>query len=144
MTDQPFPTPPSTCSGPSRTPSRKTSQNSSEPVISRIGRIVMPGSSMGTTKAVNPAWRSTLGSVRARSIPMSAHWASVHQVFCPVTTKWSSSGSARVRRDARSLPAPGSLKSWHQMCSPLRIRGRYRDFCSRDPNSSRAWLASMT
>ena len=39
------------------------------------------------TKAVMPAWRSTVGSVRASSMPMSAHWASVHQIFWPVTSQ---------------------------------------------------------
>ena len=55
---QPPLTSPSTCSGPRRTSSRKTSQNSASPVISRMGRTSMPGRSIGTTKAVTPAWRS--------------------------------------------------------------------------------------
>ena len=83
----------------------------------------MPGRSIGTTKAVTPAWRSS-GFVRASSTPMSAHWASVLQIFWPVTRKPSPSGTARVRRATRSLPASGSLKSWHHTCSPLRIFGR--------------------
>ena len=103
-----------------------------------------PGVFIGTTKAVSPACRSTDGPVRASSSPMSAHCPSVHQTFCPVTTYALPSHSARVRSDARSLPASGSLNSWHQMCSPDRIRGRYSRFCSGDPKPRSAWLASIT
>ena len=60
---------------------------------------------------------------------MSAHWASVLQIFCPVTRHPSPCGSARVRKDARSLPASGSLNSWHQTCSPERMRGSSAAFC---------------
>ena len=87
MTLQPWSTSPSTCSGPTRTSSRKTSQNSAWPVISRIGRTSMPGRSIGITNAVMPACRSTVGSVRASSVPMSAHCASVLQIFWPVTSQ---------------------------------------------------------
>ena len=38
-------------------------------------------------------------------------------------------GTARVRSDARSDPAPGSLNSWHQISSALRMRGSQRAFC---------------
>ena len=107
MTRHPSSTSPSTCSGPTRTPSRKTSQNSSWPVISRIGRTSMPGRSIGMTKAVMPACRSTVGSVRASSVPMSAHCPSVHQIFCPVTSHPSPSGSARVRSDGEVAAGVG-------------------------------------
>ena len=105
----------------------------------------MPGRSMGITNAVMPAWRSTVGSVRASSVPMSAHWPSVHQIFWPVTFQPPSpSGTARVRSDARSLPASGSLNSWHQTCSPARIFGSRSAFCSGEPNVMIVWAASIT
>ena len=75
---------------------------------------------------------------------MSAHCPSVHQIFCPVTSHPSPSGSALVRSDARSLPASGSLNSWHQTCSPARMRGSSVAFCSSVPKVSSAWLASIT
>ncbi len=99
---------------------------------------------MGTTNAVMPACRSALGSVRASSKPISAQWASVLQIFWPVTMNASPSGSARVRNEARSLPASGSLKSWHQTCSPLRIFGRSSRFCASVPDAMIACAASMT
>ena len=45
-------------------------------------------------------------------------------------THSSPSRSARVFRPARSEPASGSLKSWHHLCSPVRIGKRNRCFCS--------------
>ena len=68
-----------------------------------------------------PAWRGASGSVRARRIPRSATRPLEHHTFWPVTTQSSPSSSARVLRPARSLPAPGSEKSWHQTCSASRI-----------------------
>ena len=44
--------------------------------------------------------------------------------------------------DARSLPAPGSLNSWHQISSALRIAGRYRSFCS-SVAWGRGWQARL-
>ena len=55
-----------------------------------------------------PSCFFTVGSVRTRQKIMSAYCASVVQVFWPLTTKWSSSRTARVLTDARSEPAPGS------------------------------------
>ena len=93
------------------------------PVISTIGRTVTPGASMGQTKYEMPrVWarpdRSTM------RIPKRASWASEVQVFWPVTTHSSPSRTAQVVSDARSEPAPGSLKSWHQISSPDSSRGR--------------------
>ena len=55
------------------------------------------------------------------------------QIFCPLTTYSSPSRTARVRSEARSEPAPGSEKPWHQTTSPLRIGVRWRAFCSSLP-----------
>ncbi len=58
------------------------------------------------------------GSVRAMRIPNCENWASDVQIFWPLTTYSSPSRTARVPRFARSLPASGSLNSWHQISSP--------------------------
>ena len=55
------------------------------------------------------------------------------QTFWPFTTNVSSRTSMRVRTAARSDPAPGSEKPWHQTSSALRMFARYRDFCSSVP-----------
>jgi hypothetical protein len=43
----------------------------------------------------------------------------VVHTFCPFTTHSSPSRSARVDSPATSEPAPGSLKSWHQISSEV-------------------------
>ena len=50
--------------------------------------------------------------------------ASVVQTFCPVTTHSFPSRTARVFSEARSDPASGSEKPWHQISSALRIGSR--------------------
>ena len=60
-----------------------------------------------------PARLGTSGSVRARHTARSATCAQVVHTFWPVSTQPSPSRSARVASEARSDPAPGSLKSWH-------------------------------
>src|SRR3954453_4385933 len=58
------------------------------------------------------------GSVRATSIPRSAVTAPDVHTFCPLTIQTSPSRTARVDELARSLPAPGSLNSWHHDSAP--------------------------
>ncbi len=58
------------------------------------------------------------------------------QTFWPFTTKWSPSRTARVRIDARSEPAPGSLIPMHHTVSPRSAAGT-SSRCSSVPNSSR-------
>ena len=53
--------------------------------------------------------------------------------FWPSTTKWPFSRRALVRTPARSEPAPGSEKPWHQISSAERIGSRWRAFCSSVP-----------
>ncbi len=55
------------------------------------------------------------------------------QTFWPLTTKWPSRASARVRTPARSEPAPGSENPWHQISSAERIFERCRSFCRSVP-----------
>ena len=59
-------------------------------------------------------------------------WTSSAHTFWPASTHSSPSRSARVLSDARSEPAPGSLKSWHQISSPRAIGGSRRRFCSSE------------
>ena len=68
--------------------------------------------------------RGASGSVRARHRPHEANWAYEVQTLRPLTRYPPSTGVARVASDARSLPASGSLKSWHQISSAERIAGR--------------------
>jgi len=77
------------------------------------------------------------GSVRARHTPQSENWAYEVHTFWPVTRQPSPSRSARVATEARSLPAPGSLKSWHHSSSAVRMRRSQRSFCADVPIASR-------
>ena len=73
------------------------------------------------------------GSVRARRMP---HWewlAQVDQIFWPLTMYSSPSRTACVRREARSLPASGSEKSWVHSAEPSRMLGSHRCCCSGVP-----------
>src|SRR5215471_15893220 len=74
-----------------------------------------------------------VGAVRASRMPSSLWCAPELQTFCPFTTHSSPSRTARVRKPARSDPAPGSLKSWHHTSSPRSNPGRYRRFCASVP-----------
>src|SRR5262249_28026056 len=55
------------------------------------------------------------------------------QIFGPVTGNVSPRSWARVRHAARSEPAFGSEKPWHQTSSPVRMRRRKRCFCASVP-----------
>jgi hypothetical protein len=49
------------------------------------GRTVTPGVFMSMSRKVMPSCFFTVGSVRTRKKPQSACWASVVQVFWPLT-----------------------------------------------------------
>ena len=85
---------------------------------------MIPGVSSGTSSAEIPRWAGASGSVRTRSMQCVAHRPIEVQILVPLTTKWSSCSSARQRSPARSLPASGSLKPWHQISSARRMRSR--------------------
>ena len=70
------------------------------------------------------------GLVRARQIAQSARCASDVHTFCPVSRQPPSTRSARVRSEARSEPASGSLNSWHQVISPRSVGATKRSICS--------------
>ena len=67
---------------------------------------------------------SSVERVRARQMPWSATRPFEHHTFWPVSIQASPSRSALVDSDARSLPAPGSLKSWHHTAAPEASVGR--------------------
>ena len=74
-------------------------------------------------------------SVRATSMHHFEYWAPLVQTFWPVTTQSSPSLTARVLSAARSEPASGSEKPWHQISSADRIGLRKRSFCSSVPHT---------
>ena len=79
---------------------------------------------MSTIRYVSPAWRVDSGSLRVSRMQKLARCANDDQTFCPSTTKWPFSWRALVRTPARSEPAPGSEKPWHQISSAERIGAR--------------------
>ncbi len=93
----------------------------------------MPSRSISTQKNEMPRCPGVSGSVRAIRMPISANWPLEHHTFWPFTTNESPSGRAAVASDARSLPASGSLNSWHHNTSPLRVLGSQRRFWSSVP-----------
>ncbi len=74
-----------------------------------IGRTVMPGDFMSTSRKLMPVCGLPSVLVRTRQKIQSACWPRVVQVFWPLTMYLSPLRSARVFRLARSEPEPGSL-----------------------------------
>ena len=64
---------------------------------------------------------------------MSATWPPLVQTFWPLTIHSSPSFTALQLSPARSLPAPGSLNSWHQACCPVTMGSTYSSICSCVP-----------
>ena len=73
---------------------------------------------------MRPLCLGTPGSVRATSMHHFECCAPLVHTFWPVTTQSSPSCTARVFSAARSEPASGSEKPWHQISSPDRIGAR--------------------
>ena len=57
-------------------------------------------------------------------MPHSATCATEVQIFWPLSFQPPSTRSAFICSAARSEPAPGSQKSWHQIISPLSVAGQ--------------------
>ena len=93
-----------------RAPSKKVSLNSASPLICRIGRIVIPGWSIGMRRKVRPFGPFDPSSLRVTTKIQSQICARLVQIFWPSTTHSpvASSTRARVRTEARSDPAFGS------------------------------------
>ena len=124
-TPQPLPTGPTGAASSSATSSKKTSLKWASPETWRSGRTVTPSASMGTTNMVRPLCLGTSASVRTIIRPKDANCALVVHTFWPDTRQVPSSWSlARDWMPARSEPAAGSEKSWHQTSSPCSIGPR--------------------
>ena len=132
-TAHPWPTSPSTLAAGMRASSKNTSLNSASPVACTRGRMVMPGASIGTANIVRPLCLGTSGSVRAMHMPNAARSADEVHTFWPVSTHSSPSRTARSWAAATSLPALGSLKSWHHDSSARSIGATWRRFCVSVP-----------
>ncbi|CNG99657.1 Uncharacterised protein [Mycobacterium tuberculosis] len=100
------------------------------------GRRTTPGVSVGMSNALIPLCFGASGSVRTNVKSTSAWWAPDVHTFCPLTTKWSPSSTARVFSDARSDPAPGSLMPSDAVISARRIGTAQRCFWAGVPNDS--------
>ena len=80
-----------------------------------------------------PSCLGASGSVRAMRMPQLLTRPPEHHTFWPLTTKRSPSRSARVVSEPRSLPAPGSEKSWHHTWSAASVARRCWACCSGVP-----------
>jgi hypothetical protein len=89
-----------------------------------IGVTEKPGASVGTRIIEMPLCLGASGSVRAASQIHSASCAALVNTLFPLITYCSPSRTARVRSDARSVPASGSLYPIATITSPARILGR--------------------
>ncbi len=72
------------------------------------GRTSIPGALIGTMITEMPRCLAAAGSVRTHSHWWVAVAALLFQILLPLITHSSPSSSARVRSDARSVPASGS------------------------------------
>ena len=135
-TRQPSPTSPTRIESGTIASVKYTSLNPEAPAMLRMGRTSTPGCVMSMMNAVSPLCLGASGSVRASSRPQLARCASDVQIFCPFTTHWSPSRTARVARPATSEPAPGSLNSWHHSSSAVKIGRRKRARCSSVPRAT--------
>ena len=95
-------------------------------MIWRSGRTSTPGACMSITMVVMPACLGASGSVRTVARPRWQYCAPEVQTFWPLTTQPPSTGSPRVLTAAASEPASGSLNSWHQTYSPIRVLSTQR------------------
>ena len=106
-TAQPCPSSPRVRSSGTRTPSKKTSENSGAPCIVSIGRTSIPALSMSTNRAVMPRCAESASPVRVSSTQRWAYWARLVQTFWPVTRQPPSVGVARHDERGQVAPRPG-------------------------------------
>src|SRR5206468_902003 len=109
-TPQPPPTPPSRWPSGMRVSVKYTSLKCEAPEICLMRRVSMPGDFIDRKKNVSPLCLPACGSLRATRMAQSAQCAPEVQIFWPLTTQSSPSRTARVRRPARSEPAPGQAR----------------------------------
>ena len=122
---------------------KKTSSNSEPPVIWRSGRISTPGRRMSKRKNEMPrCFGSDAVGAGHQDAPVAVaparapHLLTVDDVAVAVAL------GRRADSDARSLPAPGSLKSWHQTWSAASVWRRWSACCCSVPKRMMAWPAS--
>ena len=130
---QPSSTAPSTSVTGTRASVKKTSPNSLAPLICLSGRASTPGWCMSISSIEMPLCRELPGSVRTIVKILSPCTALVVHTFWPLTTKSSPSRTPRVASAARSDPAPGSEKPWHQITSLRSIGPMISFFCASEP-----------
>src|SRR4029453_13446843 len=116
--------------------SKETSLNSAVPVICFSGRTDTPSCFIGTSTYDRPLWAGECGWGRPTAKHHWARCANVVHTFCPLTTHWSPSSTARVCTFDRSEPAFGSEYPWHHSSSADWIFGRNRRLCSSVPYAS--------
>ena len=92
---------------------------------------------MSTSSIEMPACRAPPAGalVRTRVKILSPCMALVVQIFWPLRTYSSPARSARICRAARSEPAPGSEKPWHQIVSQCSSGLMISRFCSSVPTA---------
>ncbi len=135
-TDQPSPISPTRQSSGTRASVKNTSLKPDAPAMLRMGRTSTPGWCMSTMNIVRPLCFGCSGSVRASSSPKRDRCADDVQIFWPLTTHSSPSRTARVARLATSEPEPGSLNSWHQISSDVKMGRRKRVRCASVPRTT--------
>ena len=101
-----------------------------------MSRAEKPGVSVGTRKPRMPS------SVCAHTTATCAIEASPIQRLVPLSTQSPPSRRATVRSEAGSLPASGSVSAKQPTASPVAIRGSHACFCSSEPHSWIAVIAS--
>ncbi len=132
---QPLPSPPSTSVTGQVASVKKTSPNSLAPLICFSGRASTPFCFMSTSSMEMPWCFFSPPPVRARVKILSPCMALVVQIFWPLRTYSSPCFSAFICSAARSEPAPGSEKPWHQMVSQCSSGLMISRFCSSVPST---------
>ena len=97
---------------------------------------VKPGVSVGTTKPRMPSSVCAHTTATPASVPLVIH------ILPPLSTQSSPSRLARVRIDAGSLPASGSVRPKQPSTSPVAIRGSHSSRCCSVPHRWIAYIAS--
>jgi hypothetical protein len=115
------------------TSSNRTSLKPVSPVILMSGRTVTPFVFADRHDEVREAVVLVRVEVRQIMIIQLAKCARLVHTLWPFTIQLSPWRTAGACAFARSLPAPGSEKPWHQISSAEKSGGRKRRFCSAVP-----------
>ncbi len=131
-------TPGSIASAGSRTPSSTSSlvTEARRESLCLIAGAENPGVAVGTTKPRTPS------SVCAQTTATSATDPLVIHILRPSSSQSVPSRRARVRIEAGSEPASGSVSPKQPIASPAAIGGNQACLCSSDPKAQIAYMAS--